>query len=70
MKKLLLIITIAMQSILFSCGPTAEQKAAAAKLVEDSVAAAQAQMEAAKEAARQQAIDDSIYNASLVDTLQ
>jgi hypothetical protein len=46
-----------------SCGPSAEEQQAMEKLRQDSIAAAQAQLEAAKEAARQQMIEDSIRQA-------
>ena len=48
-----------------SCGPSAEEKAAAEKKIQDSVSAAKIQMEGAMEAARQQYVDDS---TSLADS--
>jgi predicted outer membrane protein len=61
--KFLIILAIGMLLLSASCGPTAEQKEAAEQHRSDSIAAAQAQLEAAKEAARQQAIEDSIAEA-------
>lgn len=52
-----------------SCGPSEEEKAAAEKKVQDSIAAAKVQMEAAMEAARQQLVEDSIAAADSVSVI-
>lgn len=69
MRKFGVIFSLSAFMFAISCGPSAEEKAAIEKHIQDSTAAAQAQMEAAKEAARQQAIDDSIAQAAVADTL-
>lgn len=51
MKKVLSLLVIAGMFTLVSCGPSAEEKAAAEKATADSIAAAEAQMKAAEEAA-------------------
>jgi len=45
---------------IISCGPSAEEKAAAEKKIQDSVEAARIQMQAARDAARQQFVEDSM----------
>jgi hypothetical protein len=62
MKFYLLIL----MSIFWACGPGAEEKAAAEKHFSDSIAAAKLKMEEAKDAARQQALQDSILEADSV----
>lgn len=51
MKKVLSLLVVAGMFAITSCGPSAEEKAAAEKAVADSMAAAEAQMKAAEEAA-------------------
>ncbi len=63
MNKIRLIVVGSITCLFLACGPTAEEKAAQQKLVDDSIAAAQAQLEAAKDAARQQMVEDSIRQA-------
>lgn len=64
MKKILGLAIIAGVFSLSSCGPSAEEKAAAEKAVQDSIAAAEAQLQAAEEAARAQAVQDSLNAAA------
>jgi hypothetical protein len=59
MRSFQSLLIIAGMSFFASCGPSAEEQAAAEKHVQDSISAAKVQMEAAREAARQQQIDDS-----------
>jgi protein involved in sex pheromone biosynthesis len=63
MKKILGLVIIAGMMTFTACGPSAEEKEAAAKAMQDSIDAAEAQMKAVEEAARQQAIQDSIAAA-------
>ncbi len=63
MKKILGLAIIAGMMTFTACGPSAEEKEAAAKAMQDSIDAAEAQMKAVEEAARQQAIQDSIAAA-------
>lgn len=63
MKKILGLVIIAGMMTFAACGPSAEEKEAAAKAMQDSIDAAEAQMKAVEEAARQQAIQDSIAAA-------
>mgnify|MGYP006870806450 CR=1 FL=1 len=63
MKKILGLVIIAGMMTFTACGPSAEEKEAAAKVMQDSIDAAEAQMKAVEEAARQQAIQDSIAAA-------
>lgn len=63
MRKLfILTVVIAVSAI--SCGPSAEEKAAEQKRVEDSIAAADAAMKAAEEAAMAAAAADSAAMAA------
>jgi protein involved in sex pheromone biosynthesis len=64
MKKILGLAIIAGVFSLSACGPSAEEKAAAEKAVQDSIAAAEAQLQAAEEAARAQAVQDSLNAAA------
>ncbi len=70
MKNILGLALIAGMLAFTSCGPSAEEKAQAEKLVQDSIAAAEAQMKAVEEAARAQAEQDSLAAAAAaaVDT--
>ena len=57
----------------YACGPSAEEKAAAEKAQQDSIAQAEAQMQAAEQAAAEQAMQDSIAAAAAAaatDTMQ
>jgi len=62
MKKFLSLIAVAGMLSFYACGPSAEEKAAAEKAQQDSIAAAQA-AEAESEAAKAQMMADSIANA-------
>jgi hypothetical protein len=64
MKNLLGLALIAGMFAFTSCGPSAEEKAAAEQQMQDSINAAEAQMKAVEEAAREQAIQDSIAAAT------
>ena len=65
MKKLLGLALIAGMFAFTACGPSAEEKAAAEKAVQDSIAAADAQKAAEEEAARaEQAMQDSVAAAA------
>ena len=65
MKKILGLALIAGMFAFTACGPSAEEKAAAEKAVQDSIAAAEAQKAAEEEAARaEQAMQDSIAAAA------
>jgi hypothetical protein len=65
MKKILGLVLIAGMFAFTACGPSAEEKAAAEKAVQDSIAAADAQRAAEEEAARaEQAMQDSIAAAA------
>lgn len=69
MKNILGVALIAGMFAFTSCGPSAEEKAQAEKLVQDSIAAAEAQMKAVEDAARAQAEQDSLAAAAAaVDT--
>lgn len=70
MKNVLGLALIAGMFAFTSCGPSAEEKAAAEKAIQDSIAAADAQMQAVEETARAQAEQDSIATATaaVVDT--
>ncbi|MBK6641771.1 MAG: hypothetical protein IPG39_11290 [Bacteroidetes bacterium] len=68
MKKVLGIALIAGMFAFTACGPSAEEKEATAKAMQDSIDAADAQMKAVEEAAREQAIQDSIAAAATTDT--
>jgi len=70
MKKLIpaLLISGMISSVFVSCGPSAEEKEAAAKAMQDSIDAAEAQMKAVEEAAVQQAMQDSIAAAAAAAT--
>jgi hypothetical protein len=72
MKNILGLALIAGMFAFTSCGPSAEEKAAAEKAIQDSIAAAEAQMKAVEEAARAQAEQDSLAAAAAaaaVDTV-
>lgn len=58
MKKVLTLVAVASISALVACGPSAEEKAAAEKAKQDSIAAVEA-AKAAEEAAKAQAVADS-----------
>ena len=62
MKKLLTVIAAAGMLAFYACGPSAEEKAAMEKKTQDSIAAVQAE-QAAAEAAKQQAMQDSVAAA-------
>ncbi|MCK9611457.1 MAG: hypothetical protein PHR81_03915 [Bacteroidales bacterium] len=62
MKKLFSVLLIAGMATLIACGPSAEEKAAAEKAKQDSIAAVQKAKEDSI-AAAQKAIDDSIAAA-------
>jgi hypothetical protein len=65
MKKILGLALIAGMFAFTACGPSAEEKAAAEKAMQDSIAAADAQKAAEEEAARaEQAMQDSIAAAA------
>lgn len=64
MKNVLGLALIAGMFAFTSCGPSAEEKAAAEKAIQDSVAAADAQMQAVEDAARAQAEQDSLAAAA------
>ena len=67
MKKILGLALIAGMFAFTACGPSAEEKAAAEKAMQDSIAAADAQKAAEEEAARaEQAMQDSIAAAAAV----
>ena len=68
MKKVLGIALIAGMVAFTACGPSAEEKEAAAKAMQDSIDAAEAQMKAVEEAAVQQAMQDSIAAAAAAAT--
>ncbi|HMU76972.1 MAG: hypothetical protein JST71_03540 [Bacteroidetes bacterium] len=51
MKKLFTLMAVAAMFAMVSCGPSAEEKAAAEKATQDSIANAEAEMKAAEEAA-------------------
>jgi hypothetical protein len=59
MKKVLVIALLFGIGSLVACGPSAEEKAADEKRVQDSIAAADAAMKAAEEAAMAAAVADS-----------
>ncbi|MBL0342840.1 MAG: hypothetical protein IPP71_19290 [Bacteroidetes bacterium] len=59
MKNILGLALIAGMFAFTSCGPSAEEKAMAEKAIQDSIAAADAQMQAVEDAARAQAEQDS-----------
>ena len=63
MKKVLSLVLTAGMFAFYACGPSAEQKAAAEKATQDSIAAVEAAAKAAADAAKQQAIQDSISKA-------
>lgn len=63
MSKFYALLLLCCSITIVSCGPSAEEKAAAEKKVQDSIAAANVQMEAAMEAARQQLVEDSLAMA-------
>jgi len=58
MKKLFTLVAVAGMFTFVACGPSAEEKAAAEKAKQDSIAAVEAAV-AAEEAAKAQAIADS-----------
>jgi hypothetical protein len=60
MKKVLSTLLVASMFAIVACGPSAEDKAAAEKATQDSIAAAE---EAAAAAAEQAAMQDSAMNA-------
>jgi len=64
MKKILGLALVAGMFAFTSCGPSAEEKAAAEKAQQDSIAQAEAQMQAAEQAAAEQAMQDSIAAAA------
>ena len=69
MKNILGLALIAGMFAFTACGPSAEEKAAAEKAVQDSIAAADAQKAAEEEAARaEQAMQDSIAAAAAAAT--
>ena len=70
MKKILGLALIAGMFAFTACGPSAEEKAATEKAMQDSTAAADAQKAAEEEAARaEQAMQDSLAAAAAaVDT--
>lgn len=65
MKKVFLLVCMAALGTIVACGPSAEEKAAEAKRVQDSIDAADAAMKAAEEAAMAAAMADS---SALADT--
>jgi hypothetical protein len=65
MKKVLAILLVGGMFAFYACGPSAEEKAAAEKAKQDSIAAAEA---AAQAAAQQQAMQDSANMAVPADT--
>lgn len=65
MKKLLSLALVAGMFSFYACGPSAEDKAAAEKAEQDSIAAAQDMIKAAEEAAMMNAAADS---AAAADT--
>jgi len=60
MKNPLVFVSLFTFLAIASCGPSEEEKVAAEKKSQDSIAAAKVQMQAAMEAARQQRVEDSI----------
>ncbi len=64
MKNIVGLALIAGMFAFTSCGPSAEEKAQAEKAIQDSIAAAEAQMKAVEEAARAQAEQDSLAAAA------
>jgi hypothetical protein len=67
MKTLLTIVSLVGMNVFIACGPSAEEREAEAKKMQDSVASAEAAKRAAEEAAlAQDAIQDSL--ARLADT--
>jgi hypothetical protein len=58
MKKVFTLVAVASMFTLVACGPSAEEKAAKEKAIQDSIAAVEA-AKAAEEAAKAQAITDS-----------
>jgi hypothetical protein len=65
MKKVFTLVAVASMFTLVACGPSAEEKAAKEKAIQDSIAAVDA-AKAAEEAAKAQAITDSTnaFNAA------
>ena len=66
MKKLFTLVAVAGMFTFVACGPSAEEKAAAEKAKQDSIAAVEAAV-AAEEAAKAQAIADSTAAFSAVE---
>ena len=64
MKKILTLALAAGMFSFYACGPSAEEKAAAEKATQDSIANADAAQKAAAEAAMQQAMADSMAKAA------
>lgn len=60
MKKVLALLLVAGMFSFYACGPSAEEKAASEKAMQDSIAAADAAMRAAEEAVAIQATADSM----------
>jgi len=56
--------------LFISCGPSVEEKQAAEKHTQDSIAAAKVQMDAAMAAARQQAVEDSIAEMDSIEVTE
>ncbi len=68
MKKVILsVFAISSMMAFVACGPSAEQKAAAEKAMQDSIAATEA-ASAEAEAAKMQAEQDSLAKLATVDT--
>lgn len=68
MKKVILsVFAIASMMAFVACGPSAEQKAAAEKAMQDSIAATEA-ASAEAEAAKMQAEQDSLAKLATIDT--
>lgn len=69
MKKVFLFLTIVGITAVVACGPSAEDKAAQEKAMQDSIAAADAAMQAAEEAAMQAAATVDSAASAMVDTV-
>jgi hypothetical protein len=65
MKKVLLTLLVGGMFAIYACGPSAEEKAAAEKAKNDSIAAAE---QSAQAASQQQAMQDSANMAAHADT--
>jgi hypothetical protein len=72
MKKVLSLIAVAFMFSLVSCGPSAEEKEAEAKRVQDSIASAESALKAAEEAmaAAAAAATADTVSATVADTVK